>query len=222
MKNWSVISRKSPCGCYTKGLSEYGSLEIEIVVPMKTADYETLCIAVKEAVEKGLKLEDGTLHYDFYTSPIFFFKTKSLYLNREIFRVIVLDEKGFFPWDIRNGVRCSEPYKSQISFEKNKVFCVEILNTDRVEELKETVSPFFCNYIKRNNAYATAFQYFMPNHDELIKVSPYMSTSNSVIKVLQDLVFVWGFKKEDIRISCRDVDFSDELNESFRKWVKRV
>ena len=99
-----------PVSYHTHGLEQFGSLEIEIVLPLYPHEGAMFCNNIGAAIQTGLKVEDGQMVEGLFNLPIFFFKTMPLHGDKEVYRVVFPDSQGLFPWE--DG--CEETYKNQM------------------------------------------------------------------------------------------------------------
>lgn len=204
----------------TCGLERLGSLDIEIALPLYLHEGTEFINNICAAIQDGLKIEDGLMVENLFKLPVFFFKVKSLHGEDLVYRVIFPDEKGYFPWDMNGEIRCAEPYRSQIFFEKDKVFWLEISDCEKVERHKKV--SVFEGFEKRNNLYTCPIMYFVGgNKDGLVRIPPYMNEVRALQKCYQYLQVWREIAPADIKIICRDLDSTDPLNKSFCEWKER-
>lgn len=85
-------------------------MEIEVVLPLYQKEGCAFCNCIGIAIAKGLRIEDGLMVDSLFTDelgckqPIYFFKTKPIHGEKEVYRAIFPDPNGLFPWEVK-GVR---------------------------------------------------------------------------------------------------------------------
>ena len=99
-----------PMSYHTHGLEQFGSLEIEIVLPLYPHEGAMFCNNIGAAIRDGLEVEDGLMVEGLFNLPVFFFKTMPLHGDKEVYRVVFPDSQGLFPWE----AGCEETYKNQM------------------------------------------------------------------------------------------------------------
>lgn len=211
-----------PISYHTHGLEQFGSLEIEIALPLYPHDGALFCNTIGAAIREGLKVEDGKMVEHLFNVPVFFFKTMPLHGDKEVYRVIFPDKNDFFPWDMDGYIRCDEPYKSQIKFDKDKVFFIEITDCAVVERRGTGAFSIYEGFEKRNGVYIRPQQYFIAGEkEELIRIPPYMSEVNGLLRVVNDLIAFGDLKRENVRVVCKDLDYADPINKRFCDWKEK-
>jgi len=96
---------------HTHGLDKYGSLELELNLPLDQKQGMTFVNLVGLEIANGKKFKDGDIDNTVFQCNITFREAKSIFgENEKILRIILPDENFKFPWE--DG--CSQPYKSQI------------------------------------------------------------------------------------------------------------
>ncbi len=202
MFDFEVISENRKF--YTKGLSNYNSLDIEINLDMESSEGVKLCTLIGKAIKEGLKIEDGMMVKGLLPYPVYFFKVKSENMV-EILRVVLPDKEGFFPWDTYNGVGCNPLYKDQIRFDKLKVFYYQF-TTDKYE-FEELTSLVYDSALSSillsfnfNNKHAISNPYkFITSKNELFYVGGYsFKNEESKQRLLESL-----FNKK-FNLLCKD------------------
>ncbi len=189
---------------YTKGLSNFNSLDIVINLDMENREGVKLCSLIGKAIKDGLKIEDGMMVKGLLPYPVYFFKVKSENMV-EMLRVVLPDKEGLFPWDTYNGVRCNIFYKAQIRFNKLKVFYYQF-NTDKYEfeeltslvyesALSSILLPFNFN---NKHAISNPFK-FITSRNELFYVGGYSFTNEESKQRLLESLFNKRFN-----LICKD------------------
>lgn len=208
-----------PLTYHTHGLNKFGSLEVEILLPISPKNAGIYLNAIGEAIQNGLKLEDGLMVEELFSVPVFFFKVMPEHGEEEVFRAVFPDEKGYFPWDMSGAIRCDEPYKSQIKFDKNKVFMCRVSDIKTVEEYGTKECSIFNGFEKRDSEYVRVLRYYMIDigkGDNLIGISPYCNLNNGMNQFLSHLKGL--YEVEDYRVVCVDLDESDPIHKEFLEW----
>lgn len=211
-----------PASFHTHGLEQFGSLEIEIALPLYPHEGAMFCNNLGAAIRDGLKVEDGQMVEGLFNLPVFFFKTMPLHGDKEVYRVVFPDEKGYFPWDMNGETRCDDHYIEQISFEKDKTFWLEVSDCETVERHLSVGSRMFECFEKRNNTYVCPIMHYIGgDKDGLIRLPPYMHEPNVVRKCQEDMLHWAGVRPDGYRIVCRDFDPTDPMNKSFCEWKEK-
>lgn len=220
---WDVYHyTDSPQAFVTNGLDKFGSLEIEIVWPLYLQDGVYICNLIADKIRNGLHIEDGLYVADIFPNPLYFIRTKAAHTDIEVYRVIFPDGKGYFPWDMNGAVRCEEPFKKQITFDKDKVFLVVVSDCEAVERIGTHSFSWFDGFEKRGDTYIRPLQYFVGGaEDGLVRLPPYMTEVNGLQHFVSDLVAFDLVAREHIKVVCIDADASDPINAQFYEWKKK-
>ena len=210
-----------PLSYHTHGLDKFGSLEIELLLPVHPNVAANYLNAIGEAIKDGLKIEDGLYVEGVFNFPVFFFKVKSMQSDDLVYRVIIPDSKGFFPWTQEGNLRCDEPYKSQIKFEKTKVFMCKIADKARIEETKNIEYSIFSGFELRGEEYVRPMQYYVPTSvsnkdDALVGIGPYCADSHGFTRFLNHLSWLY---EVEYKVICEDIDTNDTIHKPFLDWL---
>lgn len=214
----------NPLSFHTHGLDKYGSLEIEIVLPLYQEEGCAFCNCIGVAIAKGLRIEDGLMVDSLFTDelgckqPIYFFKTKPIHGEKEVYRAIFPDPNGLFPWEVEGRLSCAAEYKDQITFTEGRVFLIEVADRKSVKRYGiKFGSPFYA-FEKRNGWFVRPAQYLI--NGELILIGPYTVFSvfelRTFVKRLKGLYEVKG-----VRVVCRPIDYSDPIHKDFKEYKER-
>lgn len=96
---------------HTHGLSTYGSLELELNLPLENELAMQFINIIGLEIANGLKLTDGDFVDGLFSMPIAFREADGIFGEGERnLRIILPDENGLFPWD--EG--CNPAYQHQI------------------------------------------------------------------------------------------------------------
>ena len=207
-----------PLSYHTHGLDKFGSLEIELLLPVSPFVAANYLNAIGEAIKDGLKIEDGLYVEGVFNIPVFFFKVKSVHSEDYVYRVIIPDSKGFYPWTQEGHLRCDEPYKSQITFDKTKVFMCKVADKARVEETKGVEYSIFSGFELRGDEYVRPMQYYVPDSgkgDSLVGIGPYCADSHGFTRFLNHLR---GLFEVEYKVVCVDLDETDSIHKPFLDW----
>jgi len=99
MCKWKTNRCECPVSYCTEGLEHFGSLEVEYYFSVPEKDAIPIIETVCKAVEEGLVIEDGVMYRDLFKNvSVFFFKTKSLASDKEVFRLVLPDWEGEYPY----------------------------------------------------------------------------------------------------------------------------
>ena len=111
---------------HTHGLCKYGSLELELNLPVPEKKAAMILNLVGEAIaEKGKQYRSGDREDDIFTLPIYLFETEPAVSDprfSRVLRVLVCDPDGKYPWE----PGCAPGYAEQLS-EKEKREMQEII-----------------------------------------------------------------------------------------------
>lgn len=109
--------------CHTHGLNKYGSLELEINLPIQQelAGYILNEIGFMIA-NKEIELKDGDIIEEVTNVGLVVFETEGVHSGshegeKNVFRIVIPDEKMKFPWD----EDCNITYKKQIELNKKEL-----------------------------------------------------------------------------------------------------
>ena len=212
----------NPISFHTHGLDKYGSLEIEIVLPMYHKEGVNFCNYIGAAITDGLKIEDGLMIEGLFNLPVYFFKTMPIHGDKEVFRVVFPDEKGFFPWEEENGARCSEGYIDQIQFTHDKAFFVVVNDPEWVEEYKSGFGKLLPDFTIRQEGCVCVIQRFIAgSNGGLVKSAHFLAGMH--LKYMYELVrnLRGLYEAKNVKVLCKDLDYSDLIHEDFKEWKER-
>ena len=123
---------------HTHGLDKLGILEVEINLNLRPGVLgQYLNLIADSIAHRGLVLEDGLRVTEIFNCPLYFFKTKSIQSEDEIYRAIFPDEFGMYPWDRFDGRVCADGYREQIELKVGKVFYVDTELNCSEDEVRE-------------------------------------------------------------------------------------
>lgn len=211
MCKWKIRRCECPVSYCTEGLEKFGSLEVEYYfnVPYKYAApiLETVC----RAVANGFEIEDGVMVRDLFKNvSVFFFKTKSLSSDKDVFRLILPDWEGEYPWEIYSGISQKAHFKRQIKFETDKVFCL-VVSVDEIKD-KETLSDFS----EYEGMHILPFLYYVSEYDSCYCVAPWFDKFHIFELYKGKRTELEGISNE--RIVCMDLDNSHPAYKDFQEW----
>lgn len=220
--DWMVRrTSKNPIAYQTDGLRCYGSLEVELLLPLAEETAVSLLDEIGRTVRKGLHLEDGLLVEHILGNSVFFFQTKESQGDKDVFRAVLPDEKNFFPWDRKGSIRCNALYRSQICLDRNKAFFCKVADLAAVEEYGTAAGSIFHSFKKRGTEYVRVLQYYMADSgkgDELIRLSPYCTMDNGIWRFLSQLE---GLYEVEYQVICADLEETDPIHESFLNYWRK-
>lgn len=212
----------------TSGLQALGCLDIEIKLPLEEGEGFNICNQICLKIVEGLKIEDGLFVEDVvcfdsskrrFVADAFFIKVKCED-GEERYRVVLSDENGNYPWDISNRHSCSEEYRGQIEFDKDKVFFMEFLDCDRVEEIGTAFPSTLNGFEKAGDRYVNAFQYICVAPDgKWVLVYTNRAISRFGFQHFYKTMQEW-YGLDNFRVICKDVDETDPINQSYLSWKR--
>ncbi|MEG1723758.1 MAG: hypothetical protein RR313_00050 [Anaerovoracaceae bacterium] len=188
----------------SRGLNIKCLPEVEFFLPISNAKGKKICETICNALIKGLQPEDGEMVNGLFPYPVFFFKVVSAKSKRNVLRVVFPDDTGLFPWE--NSV-----LKKQIKFNTDKVFMFRTNDTKAVEQCSTKKGSPYYTFTKKHDVYLCPVQYFIPDENKSVRVSPY--NDMNVDDYMKTLKVQYGIC--DIKLVCKDVDYSDPINASF-------
>ena len=119
-----------PCGkasYHTHGLNEYGSLEVELALPLESRQAaKFINLIANEIAEKGRRYQSGDSDCDVFNVPFYLFQTRPVRPSRpddQVLRILFCDPTGKYPWE--SG--CQEPYASQLCKAEKKAMAKLLL-----------------------------------------------------------------------------------------------
>lgn len=106
---------------HTHGLDAYGSLELELNLPL-TAHRAGLFInlVANEIAEKGKRYRSGDREDNVFNLPFYLFETTPIRPSRDndrVLRILFCDPAGKYPWE----PGCTVPYSDQLDLEEKRV-----------------------------------------------------------------------------------------------------
>ena len=211
MCKWKVNRCECPVSYCTEGLEQLGSLEVEYYFSVPEKDAIPILETVCKAVEGGLEIEDGAMYRDLFKNvSVFFFKTMSLASDKEVFRLVLPDWEGEYPWEIYSGISQKAHFKRQIKFETDKVFCL-VVSADDVQD-KETLSDFS----EYEGMYILPFLYYVSEYDSSYCVAPWFDKYHI-------FEYYKGKRNEldgisNARIICMELNSSHTAYKDFQEW----
>ena len=114
--NW--IIHFIPCenvSYHTHGLNQYGSLELELALPLETRQATRFInLIANEIAEKGKRYSSGDRDDGVFNVPFYLFQTSPIQPSRpcdQVLRILFCDPAGKYPWE----PDCQEPYADQLS-----------------------------------------------------------------------------------------------------------
>lgn len=99
---------------HTHGLNAYGSLELELNLPLVPNQAGLFINLIADSVAKGRQYHSGECVPEIFTAPFYLLETKPVhgtYEDEQVLRIIFPDENFRFPW--QSG--CNPDYLSQLS-----------------------------------------------------------------------------------------------------------
>lgn len=215
----------NPLSFHTHGLNKYGSLEIEIVLPLYQEEGCAFCNCIGVAIAKGLKVEDGLMVDSLFTDelgcrqPIYFFKTKPIHGEKEVYRAIFPDPNRLFPWEVEGRLSCAAEYKDQITFTEDRVFLIEVADKKSVKRYGTNFGSPFHNFKKKDGWFVRPAHYYLVNGG-LISTGPYTLSSvfelRTFVNRLKNL-----YKVRGVRVVCRPIDYFDPIHKDFKEYKER-
>ncbi len=126
---------------HTHGLNEYGSLELELNLPLAPEQGMLFVNLVADTIAKGTKYRSGQFVEGIFTTGLYLFETEAIHDSDDstrVLRIIFPDPAFLFPWD--NG--CSMSYKAQLKAEEIEEMKVILEDNPKDEEYDESEMPF--------------------------------------------------------------------------------
>ena len=125
-----------PCdqsGYHTHGLDAYGSLELELNLPI-TPQRAGLFInlVANEIAEKWKRYRSGDREDDVFNLPVYLFETAPIRTSRDddrVLRILLCDPAGKYPWE----PECEAPYSKQLDTAEKQAMAA-LLAERRLEE----------------------------------------------------------------------------------------
>ena len=105
---------------HTHGLDTYGSLELEINLPL--APHQAgifINLVANEVAEKGKRYRSGDREDDVFNLPFYLFETVPIQPSRDgdrVLRILFCDPAGKYPWESE----CEAPYSGQLNLEEKR------------------------------------------------------------------------------------------------------
>lgn len=102
--------------CYhTHGLDRYGSLELELNLPLEQRQAALFInLIASEIAEKGKRYRSGDREDDVFNVPFYLFETSAVQPSRDndrVLRILFCDPAGKYPWE----PGCASPYAEQLN-----------------------------------------------------------------------------------------------------------
>lgn len=118
---------------HTHGLDAYGSLELELNLPI-TPQRAGLFInlVANEIAEKGKRYRSGDREDDVFNLPVYLFETAPIRTSRDndrVLRILLCDPAGKYPWE----PECESPYSKQLDTAEKQAMAA-LLAERRLEE----------------------------------------------------------------------------------------
>ena len=213
MCKWKINKCDSPVSYCTEGLNKYDSLEVEYYFTVPEGDAEPILEVVCNAVANGFKIEDGVMVRNLFNNvPVFFFKTKSLASDTDVFRLVLPDWELEFPWEIYGGISQKAHFKRQIKFNSDKAFCLAFsAESVNDEEIKT-------EFTKQGDLYVLPFLYYVLEYDSSFVIAPWFDKFNSYDYYKGKISEIKGFS--DFKIVCIDLNVNNPLFNDFKTWKK--
>lgn len=122
-----------PCGqpsYHTHGLNAYGSLELELNLPL-SPDQASLFINLiaNEVAEKGKRYHSGDREDDVFNLPFYLFETTPIQpsqSNDRVLRILFCDPAGRYPWE--SG--CEGMYSRQLNALEKRMMSALLLGKE--------------------------------------------------------------------------------------------
>ena len=100
---------------HTHGLDKYGSLELELNLPVSDKKATEVLNLVGDAIaEKGRRYRSGDYEDGIFTLPFYLFETESAVpgsVSNRVLRILVCDPDGKYPWE----AGCDPDYAAQLN-----------------------------------------------------------------------------------------------------------
>lgn len=98
---------------HTHGLNRYGSLELELNLPMEPNQATRFINLIADRVSKGMKYASGDKVTDIFTLPFYLFETQPIFgeMYERVLRIVFPDPQVKYPWD----AGCDPVYAKQLS-----------------------------------------------------------------------------------------------------------
>lgn len=99
---------------HTHGLDAYGSLELELNLPITPQRAGPLInLVANEIAKKGKRYRSGDREDDVFNLPVYLFETAPIQPSRDndrVLRILLCDPAGKYPWE----PECEAPYSTQL------------------------------------------------------------------------------------------------------------
>lgn len=99
---------------HTHGLNEYGSLELELNLPLEPRQaMQFINLIANEVAERGKRYRSGDREDDVLSPPFYLYETVPIQPSREndrVLRILFCDPAGKYPWE----PECEAPYSTQL------------------------------------------------------------------------------------------------------------
>ncbi len=99
---------------HTHGLNEYGSLELELNLPLEPRQaMQFINLIGNEVAERGKRYCSGEREDDVFNFPFYLFETVPVQPSRDndrVLRILFCDPAGKYPWE----PECKAPYSTQL------------------------------------------------------------------------------------------------------------
>lgn len=112
-----------PCGqpsYHTHGLDKYGSLELELNLPLKPRQAtQFINLIANEIAEHGKRYRSGDRDDDVFSLPFYLYETVPIRPSREqdrVLRILFCDPAGKYPWE----PECAAPYSMQLDAQEKE------------------------------------------------------------------------------------------------------
>lgn len=106
---------------HTHGLDAYGSLELELNLPMTPRRAGLFInLVANEIAEKGKRYRSGDREDDVFNLPVYLFETAPVRPSRDndrVLRILFCDPAGKYPWESD----CGAPYSDQLNSQEKQV-----------------------------------------------------------------------------------------------------
>lgn len=99
---------------HTHGLDRYGSLELELNLPLKPRQAtQFINLIANEIAEHGKRYRSGDRDDDVFSLPFYLYETAPIRPSRDndrVLRILFCDPAGKYPWE----PECEVPYSMQL------------------------------------------------------------------------------------------------------------
>lgn len=100
---------------HTHGLDQYGSLELELNLPLQERQaMQFINLIGNEVAEHGKRYRSGDREDNVFTLPFYLFETVPIQPSKEndrVLRILFCDPAGRYPWE----TGCEAPYSEQLN-----------------------------------------------------------------------------------------------------------